>query len=153
MMLDFEKYIPPLIKNLGEIITFFWSKKKLSTFFITFVFVLKILIYPTTLISAPETRPYDKQLLRLSELLGAIHYLRELCSANDGQRWREHMQSILDSETSNAARKARLTRSFNQGYRNHSHTYSTCTPSAQATIERFLAESADISEGLVIRAP
>ena len=34
---------------------------------------------------APDSRPYDERLMRLSEILGAVHYLRELCGANDGQ--------------------------------------------------------------------
>jgi uncharacterized protein (TIGR02301 family) len=36
-----------------------------------------------------DTRPYDEKLLRLSEILGAVHYLRELCGANEGQSWRD----------------------------------------------------------------
>ena len=28
-----------------------------------------------------DDRPYDNKLLRLSEILGAVHYLRELCGA------------------------------------------------------------------------
>lgn len=145
--------MPYSIKVPRSVGTFFTLQKCPRAFFIFVLFIFGTIANPKSIISAPETLPYDKQLLRLSELLGAIHYLRELCSAKDGQRWREHMQSILESETSNVVRKARITRSFNQGYRTYSHMYSTCTPSAQATIERFLAESADISEGLVIRAP
>ena len=32
-----------------------------------------------------EMKPYDEKLVRLSEILGAVHYLRELCGSNDGQ--------------------------------------------------------------------
>ena len=42
-----------------------------------------------------DSRPYDGKLLRLSEILGAVHYLRELCGANEGQLWREKMMQIL----------------------------------------------------------
>ncbi len=101
--------------------------------------------------AATDTKPYDDQLMRLAEILGAVHYLRELCSANDGQQWRDRMQDLVDSEGSSALRKARLTRSFNQGYRGYSRTYTTCTPSAQSAIERFLAEGAEISDGLAKR--
>lgn len=103
--------------------------------------------------AATDTKPYDDQLMRLAEILGAVHYLRELCSANDGQQWRERMQELLDSEGSSALRKAKLTRSFNEGYRGYSRTYTTCTPSAQTAIERFLAEGTEISDGLVKRTP
>jgi uncharacterized protein (TIGR02301 family) len=104
-------------------------------------------------VRAQDAKPYDDQLMRLSEILGAVHYLRELCSANDGQLWREHMQTLINAETASAQRKARITRSFNQGYRNYSRTYTTCTPSAQTAIDRFMAEGIELSEGLAEKAP
>jgi uncharacterized protein (TIGR02301 family) len=104
-------------------------------------------------IAAPETKPYDERLMRLAELLGAVHYLRELCSANDGQLWRERMQELLNSEGSSALRRAKLSRVFNQGYRSYSRTYLSCTPSAQTTITRFLTEGAQLSDSLVKSAP
>jgi uncharacterized protein (TIGR02301 family) len=103
--------------------------------------------------AAPETKPYDDKLMRLAEILGAVHYLRELCSANEGLVWRDRMKELLDAEGSSALRRARLTRSFNQGYRSYSRTYVTCTPSAQTAVSRFLAEGLQISEDLVKSVP
>jgi uncharacterized protein (TIGR02301 family) len=100
-----------------------------------------------------DTRPYDDKLLRLSEILGAVHYLRELCGANDGQKWREQMKELMDNEGSTALRRARLTRSFNNGYRSYSRTYSACSASAQTAIARFLNEGAEIAESLAKTAP
>ena len=100
-----------------------------------------------------DTRPYDDKLLRLSEILGAVHYLRELCGANDGQVWRDRMRELMDTEGSSALRRARLTRSFNNGYRSYSRTYSTCSQSAQTAVNRFLAEGAEIASGLAKSAP
>ncbi|MBA4130335.1 MAG: TIGR02301 family protein [Hyphomicrobium sp.] len=102
---------------------------------------------------AQDAKPYDEQLMRLSEILGAVHYLRELCLANDGQRWRDHMRTLIDAETASAQRKARITRSFNQGYRSYSRTYTTCTPSAQTAIERFMIEAVELTDALVEKAP
>lgn len=98
---------------------------------------------------AADTKPYDEQLLRLAEILGAVHYLRELCSADDGQLWRDRMKELIDTEGGTALRRAKLTRSFNQGYRSYRRTYATCTPSAQSSIERFLTEGIEIGDGLV----
>lgn len=95
-----------------------------------------------------DSRPYDQKLLRLAELLGAVHYLRELCGANEGQFWRDTMAELMKTEGTTAIRRARLTRSFNQGYRNYSRTYNICTPTAQTTIERFLSEGAEIADAL-----
>lgn len=100
-----------------------------------------------------DAKPYDDKLLRLAEILGAVHYLRELCSANDGQMWRDKMRELLDTEGTSAIRRARLSRSFNQGYRSYRRTYVTCTPTAQSSIERFLAEGIEIGDGLVSRKP
>jgi uncharacterized protein (TIGR02301 family) len=100
-----------------------------------------------------ENKPYDDKLFRLTEILGAVHYLRELCGANDGQLWRDRMKELMDAEGSSALRRARLTRSFNQGYTSFSRTYKTCTPSAQTTVVRFLTEGTQISEGLVKSIP
>lgn len=102
---------------------------------------------------AADTKPYDDKLLRLSEVLGAIHYLRELCGANEGQYWRERMRELMDAEGSSVLRKARLTRAFNQGYRSYSRTYNTCSPSAQTAVTRFIAEGAQLSDALLKNAP
>jgi uncharacterized protein (TIGR02301 family) len=101
----------------------------------------------------PDDRPYDDRLLRLSEILGAVHYLRELCGANEGQLWRDRMKELMDAESSSALRRAKLTRSFNNGYRSYSRTYNSCTPSAQTAINRFLAEGVEIADGLMKFAP
>jgi uncharacterized protein (TIGR02301 family) len=103
--------------------------------------------------SSADARPYDDKLMRLSEILGAVHYLRELCGANDGQKWRDSMKELMDSEGSSALRRARLTRSFNNGYRAYSRTYNACSPSAHTAITRFLTEGSEIAESLAKTAP
>ena len=112
-----------------------------------------VIAAPFPALAAPDTKPYDDKLMRLSEILGAVHYLRELCGANEGQYWRDRMRELTDAEGSTALRKARMTRAFNQGYRSYSRTYNTCSPSAQTAITRFLSEGTQLSEGLVKSFP
>ncbi len=100
-----------------------------------------------------DGKPYDDRLFRLSEILGAVHYLRELCGADEGQLWRERMSDLIKAEGSTALRRARLTRSFNKGYRSYSRTYNTCSPSAQSAINRFLTEGAQLADGLIKTVP
>ena len=120
---------------------------------------LALVLVATALATAParsaavDSKPYDDRLLRLSEILGAVHYLRELCGAEEGQLWRERMSELLQAEGYSALRRARLTRSFNKGYRSYSRTYNTCSPSAQSAINRFLTEGAQIADGLVKTVP
>lgn len=123
-----------------------WWQARIATVAITMIACLN----PA---AAAEGKPYDDKLFRLSEILGAVHYLRELCGSSDGALWRDRMKELMDAEGSSALRRARLTQSFNQGYTSFSRTYKTCTPSAQTTIVRFLTEGTQISEGLVKSIP
>ncbi|HYJ58398.1 MAG TPA: TIGR02301 family protein [Methyloceanibacter sp.] len=96
----------------------------------------------------PDDRPYDNKLMRLTEILGAVHYLRELCGAQEGQVWREQMKEILRNEGTTAVRRAKLVNSFNDGYRGYRRTYRTCTQSATLATTRFSAEGATIAASL-----
>jgi uncharacterized protein (TIGR02301 family) len=109
--------------------------------------------FTPTAMAASGAKPYDDRLFRLSEILGAVHYLRELCGANEGQYWRDRMHDLMEAEGSTALRRAKLTRAFNQGYRSYSRTYNTCSPSAQTAITRFLSEGTSLSEGLLKAFP
>jgi uncharacterized protein (TIGR02301 family) len=96
----------------------------------------------------PDDRPYDNKLMRLAEILGAVHYLRELCGANEGQLWRDQMKEILKNEGTTAVRRAKLVNSFNDGYRGYRRTYRTCTQSATLATARFSTEGAQIAASL-----
>lgn len=118
--------------------------------------IVVALCVPVLMAQAPapgDAKPYDDRLVRLSEILGAVHYLRELCGADEGQVWRERMRELIEAEGSTAVRRIRLTRSFNQGYHSYSRTYKSCTPTAQTAISRFLSEGAQIADGLVRTIP
>jgi len=96
-----------------------------------------------------EHRPYDDKLMRLAEILGATHYLRELCHAQEGQRWRQQMDALIDAEGTSAKRRSRLVRKFNHGYRGYQRTYRTCTRPATLAITRFLKEGVTISQAII----
>lgn len=111
---------------------------------------------PGTAPAAPPAKPqvsddraYDNQLFRLAEILGSLHYLRELCGANEGQVWREHMRELTASEGTSALRRAKLVESFNRGYRDYSRTYRTCTQPALLAIQRYMEQAAAITDGLI----
>ncbi len=115
--------------------------------------VLAALLAPVSVIRAQDAKPYDDKLMRLSEILGAVHYLRELCGADEGQLWRDRMQELMDAEGTTALRRAKLTRSFNKGYMGYSRTYRTCTPSAETAVKRFLAEATQLANELMRNVP
>lgn len=102
--------------------------------------------------AAPElVAPYDADLQRLAEILGALQYLRPLCNAKDGQKWREQMQALLDAEAPNGERRRRIVANYNRGYRGFQQTYRTCTPAADLVIRRYLQEGARISRDITAR--
>jgi uncharacterized protein (TIGR02301 family) len=96
-----------------------------------------------------EARPHDQQIYQLAELLGAVHYLRELCGAEEGQIWRNQMRELVSAEGTTALRRARLVDSFNKGYRGYARTYRTCTKPALVAIDRFLEQGASLTDGLI----
>jgi len=95
--------------------------------------------------------PYDGDLQRLAEILGALHYLRRICGANEGQKWRNEMQALLDAETPSGDRRNRLQVRFNRGYRGFQQTYRICTPAADLVIRRYLDEGAKIAREITAR--
>jgi uncharacterized protein (TIGR02301 family) len=95
--------------------------------------------------------PYDRDLQRLSEILGALHYLRAVCGAKEGQTWRNEMQALIEAEAPSGERRDRMAASFNRGYRGFQQTYRTCTPAAGVAVRRYLEEGARIVRDVTAR--
>jgi uncharacterized protein (TIGR02301 family) len=95
--------------------------------------------------------PFEPDLMRLAEILGALQYLRTLCGANEGQKWREQMQALLEAEAPTAERKNRMVANFNRGYRSFQQSYRTCTPAAGVAVRRYLEEGSKISREITAR--
>jgi uncharacterized protein (TIGR02301 family) len=127
-----------------------WSVRTLKR--IAAAIAIGCLVLPSA-VMAGEQKPYDAKLFRLAEILGAVHYLRELCGASEGQAWRDGMKSLLASEGTSALRRVQLTASFNKGYRSYRRTYQSCTPTAETAVKRFLGEGAEIADGLAAAKP
>ncbi|MEO1695451.1 MAG: TIGR02301 family protein [Pseudomonadota bacterium] len=100
-----------------------------------------------------DRQPYDTNLMRLAEIMGGIHYLRALCDGNDGQAWRTHMQDLINAEGTTALRRVILARRFNQGYRNYSRTYKSCTVTAKAALARFVRDAKTATNALIKTRP
>ncbi|MEO0329484.1 MAG: TIGR02301 family protein [Pseudomonadota bacterium] len=88
---------------------------------------------------------YEAQMMRLAEILGALHYLRDLCKADEDQLWREQMQQLIEMEDPSEVRKAQLTARFNQGFRGFREIYRECTDSAIEANNRYITEGGKIS--------
>jgi uncharacterized protein (TIGR02301 family) len=98
-----------------------------------------------------DPAPFDPDLQRLAEILGSLQYLRGVCGANEGQKWRNEMQTLIDAEAPNGERRRKIIASFNRGYRGFQQTYRTCTPAADIAIRRYLDEGAKIAREITAR--
>ncbi|MFC3209179.1 TIGR02301 family protein [Aquamicrobium soli] len=94
--------------------------------------------------------PFEPGLMRLAEILGSLHYLRNLCGEK-GDRWREEMEKLLASEKPDPERRARFVAHFNRGYRSFATSYGQCTASAREAIGRYMKEGADLSRDIASR--
>ncbi|MBX3519277.1 MAG: TIGR02301 family protein [Xanthobacteraceae bacterium] len=99
----------------------------------------------------PNRPAYEAELIQLSEILGALHYLRPLCGGSEQGQWRAEMQALIDAAQLPGDKRGLLVTSFNRGYISYEQTYRTCTPAAREAIRRFLDEGARLSRDIALR--
>jgi uncharacterized protein (TIGR02301 family) len=95
--------------------------------------------------------PYEAQLLRLAELMGALSYLRDLCQDGDGAAFRDRFAKLMDVEAQAPERKDELAGAFNRGFGDYELTYRVCTASAKETIAIYLEETQKIAHFVATR--
>ncbi len=94
---------------------------------------------------------YEPELLRLSEVLGTIAYMAQLCGEPGGDGWRERAQQLIDAEAATQARRERLAGAYNRGYVGHQAMHRTCTDAARIVIERRLKQAREIAQDIATR--
>ena len=100
--------------------------------------------------AAAVDAPYEAGLMRIAEVMGSLHFLRNLCG-DKGDQWRETMERLLAAENPSAERRARFIASFNRGYRSFESTYTKCTASATEAIGRYTVEGETLARDLAAR--
>jgi uncharacterized protein (TIGR02301 family) len=108
---------------------------------------------PTPSPSPTRSEPpaYEADLLRLSELMGALAYLRDLCNDGDGAQFRQRIAGLIESDPRPQEEKDRLAGAFNRGFDGYRLTYRVCTSNARATIAAYLAESQRLAKAVATR--
>jgi uncharacterized protein (TIGR02301 family) len=99
----------------------------------------------------PPPAPYEKDLLRLAEVMGSLAFLRSLCTAADAPEWPRRMQALLDAEGTTPGRRERIAGAYNRGFGAFGLTYRVCTPSAVEATNRYIKEGDQITRNLVTR--
>lgn len=105
--------------------------------------------------AAPEVAkpaPYDIQLARLSEILGALEYIESLCKSATPNNWLSDMSKLLQAEAANEPlRHERLTAAYNRGYRSFASVYTDCTSNAKLAEKTYRNEGATLSQEITSR--
>lgn len=99
----------------------------------------------------PPAPPYEPQLLKLAEIMGALAYLRTLCGGREAQDWRNRMMALLEAEGRTAARRERLTSAYNRGFRAYSVTHRSCSDGSQEASRRLAGEGERLARALAGR--
>ncbi len=121
--------------------------RRLSSIFLAIALTVPMMLARPAAAVEP---PFDAGLMRLAEVLGSLHFLRNLCG-EAGSQWRQQMEKLLDAEKPAPERRAQFIASFNRGYRSFEGTYSSCTASATEAIGRYMLEGERLSRDITTR--
>ena len=110
---------------------------------------LIVLPSATALAQAPAP-PYEARLMRLSEIVGSVHYLRTLCLKTD-EGWRDKMQALIDLEATDPERRARFIAAFNKGYRSFASVHRKCNSVAVEAEELYRKQGLELASEIIAR--
>lgn len=116
------------------------------------MFALHVQVSNAQTTSAPQPdAPFIKDLERLAEILGSVHYLQAICSETGVSPWRGQMQKLIETEFRSDELKQRAVARFNIGYQSYANIHVTCSTAAEVTLDRFLKEGTEIADIVVKR--
>jgi uncharacterized protein (TIGR02301 family) len=100
----------------------------------------------------PETPLlYEPQLLKLTETLGVIAFMSQLCGDAAGESWRERAAQLIEAEAATSARRERLAGAYNRGFVGHQAAHRACSERSRVVIERKMREAREIAQDLANR--
>jgi uncharacterized protein (TIGR02301 family) len=109
-------------------------------------FALRPLLLAVAFLALPVTAgwaidpPYQRQMERLSEIMGSLYFLQPLCQAGSTD-WRAQVSDLIALDEPDDDRRQRLTGAFNSGYTAYARFHRSCTPSAREAMTRLLQEA------------
>jgi uncharacterized protein (TIGR02301 family) len=93
---------------------------------------------------------YQRQMERLSEIMGSLYFLQPLCNAGD-EDWRAQAAELIALDEPDEDRRQRLAGAFNTGYTAFSRFHRHCTPSSQEALARLLTEAQRLARDIHTR--
>jgi len=83
---------------------------------------------------------FDNGLMRLAEILGAVHHLRNICGTNDGPLWRNKMIDMMNAVELAAPDRQKIITHFNDAYYQARTDYPVCTDEAAQRADLLFSE-------------
>ncbi len=110
---------------------------------------------PTPAQTDDSAPPYEARMLRLAEILGAMHYLVSICepeteAAKTG-RWRTMMTNLIEATQPDRKRRQLYVDRFNRGYGGFAQLHRQCTPSARLAMQRYRKEGRELVHEITSR--
>lgn len=98
--------------------------------------------------AAAETDRFARRVQELAEILGQVHYMRNLCVDGEDTVWRDAMMELIRLEEPSRDERREMTRRFNQGYHAARDKYPACDRAARREMQRLASTGARLSSRL-----
>lgn len=98
--------------------------------------------------TAAQENEFSGRVKALAETLGAVHYLRGLCTEDEQTIWRDAMMELIRLEEPSRAQRQEMTRRFNQGYHSARDRFPRCNRDAERESERLAAKGSQTAAEL-----
>lgn len=97
----------------------------------------------------PPANAQEKPLLELSEAMGGLAFLTQICSpATNPNPWLIRMEALVDSEGDNSGAREKMTGAYNHGFSDYATTYRQCTEAARAARKVLTRDAARLARDL-----
>jgi len=90
----------------------------------------------------------DDGLTRLSQILGTIHHLRDVCGANDGPLWRNKMIDMINAARLDPEKRQAMITQFNDAYYDARTGFPRCSGEAARRANMLFDEAERLASGL-----
>ncbi len=80
------------------------------------------------------------QLLRIAEIMGAVHYLHGQCDRNDNQTWRNNMARLIELEQPTQETRTLMIERFNAAYETQRQRFRKCNKKRAREAARLAQE-------------
>ena len=95
-----------------------------------------------------DTTTLDGGLTRLSQILGTIHHLRDICGANDGPLWRNKMIDMINAAKLEPEKRQALITQFNDAYYDARTDFPKCSGEAAKRANMLFDEAQRLASSL-----